>query len=149
MGTTLSIALLTAGNAQAFSDIDGTYLTCQIEQNGKVIQAAEINGTPPGGFHAYGTVVNGYPTIIYDVYKMMQLPIPARRFLFFHECAHLAFGTSSEATANCEGIREMRRKGMLSSAEEAQLRNYIVSLPAQDLEHVDGPLQWQRMKDCR
>ncbi|MBT4699898.1 MAG: hypothetical protein HOB79_02395 [Rhodospirillaceae bacterium] len=78
------------------------------------------------GFHAYTSMngQNGRWLIQYNVPKMIQLPRILRKFLFYHECAHARFNTSSEALADCEGARAMKRDIGLSSTRIARIAEH-------------------------
>ncbi len=119
--------VLYANSSAAFVMSDGFSRTCTAPNwmTGKMEEVMETNVGPGklGGFFATATSQPGGRWLIrWDVKRMLQLPADMQRFIFYHECAHARFGTSSEAIADCEGARMMKSDIGLNQAARATIQ---------------------------
>lgn len=108
----------------------GLQLTCTARHqfNGQPVPVAGINGHA-GGFWGFATYnAAGWPIMIFDVSQLRQHPIFVARFIYYHECAHLAEETRNEVEANWKGLIAMRAAGHISANEEASLGQITRSL---------------------
>lgn len=59
----------------------------------------------------------GYPTIVIDDSAFTKLPDNAKKFIYYHECAHLTLLTKNENEADCESIKTMTEKHGLTELD--------------------------------
>lgn len=127
------ITLSSTSPSFAYVMSDGTQKFCEIQSRVGPLVVPEIVGYA-NGFMAFTQMgPNGLPTITFDHGLIqpvaMQLPI-AIDFLFYHECAHARFISSSidirssEFIANCEGLRKMRADNKISGQQEQLIGQY-------------------------
>ena len=114
-----------------------------------MVPVAGING-PANGFWAYATYNGmGWPTIIFDVSQIAQLPRIVWRFVYFHECAHLTIPTSNEVTANCEALKQMRAEGEIDDRGERTVQRLMESLPTLPPQYGgSGRAFWRATMEC-
>ncbi len=68
----------------------------------------------------------GYPTIAIDDSAFLKLPINARQFIYYHECAHLKFETTDEYEADCKSLKLINEKHRLSEIDVRKLVKTLV-----------------------
>lgn len=104
---------------------DGTSANCVVR--GVTLREYEAPSTDPLVRDRAGitTPEGSSYAIVWNSARLKTLPPVMRDFLFFHECAHAKIPTSSEVTANCGGLRDMRAAGRAGPAVEAQLELFF------------------------
>ena len=68
----------------------------------------------------------GIPMILLNKSRLLKIPVPVQRFVYYRECAFLRSKSQDESKANCEALRQMRREGIVSSTEEKSIREYFL-----------------------
>ncbi|MEP7064049.1 MAG: hypothetical protein ABI881_16795 [Betaproteobacteria bacterium] len=124
LGATLA-AVVAASPAGAFALSDGTSMTC-VARGVSVREYAAPAGDPVMRDRTGMTVPEdkGY-AIAWNLAKLNALPPVVHDFLYFHECAHARIPTTSEVTANCGGLKDMRDAGRAGPAIEDKLAAYF------------------------
>lgn len=94
---------------------------------------------------------NGQPVIQLNPNVTRQFSPLVAQWWFAHECAHHALppGQNSESNADCFGIRELRRVGLLR--HPSQLRSFFYELghlPGSRTGHLPGPARAQSIAQC-
>jgi hypothetical protein len=68
----------------------------------------------------------GYPTIAIDDSAFIKLPKNTRRFIYYHECAHLKFEIRDEFDADCKSLELIEKKHGLPEIETRKLVKNLV-----------------------
>jgi hypothetical protein len=113
---------IAAGEADAFTFIDGTSMRCLVA-GGPVEEVVAPSSHPivtRGRIAVTEKVGSGY-RIFWNEAQLKSLPPEMHDFIFFHECAHASVPTQSEVTANCVGLQAMRTAGRAGFAVESKL----------------------------
>lgn len=101
----ISFSLLFSLNTVALESDKNTQLTCfakHLDTNNEV----EVKIIPgiAGENIATAQWPLGYPTIVIDNSKFLKLPVNARQFIYYHECAHLKLEIKDEYKADCKSL---------------------------------------------
>jgi hypothetical protein len=136
-GLVVALVTLATPCAHAFVLSDGREAWCDAQLGGLPYRVPEeyIGNGRVGERHpelgGSAAVVrrqpDGRPKIVIDsfVTESMREKLPlARDFMFFHECAHIRRDTRDEVQANCEALREMRRRGLVDAEGERALGEF-------------------------
>ena len=83
----------------------------------------------------------GYPTIAIDHQAFLKLPINARQFIYYHECAHLKFKIENEFVADCISLNLTDEKHELS---EIDIRKLVKTLS----EKFGMSHRWSELLQC-
>lgn len=68
----------------------------------------------------------GYPTIAIDDSAFLKLPVNARQFIYYHECAHLRFKLKDEYDADCRSLELINENHGLSEIDIRKLVETLV-----------------------
>ena len=95
--------------------------------------------------------VAGEPIIVINPDVTRRFSSLVTQWWFAHECAHHALPASenTEPNADCFGVRELRRVGLLY--DPRQLRAFAVELaglPGSPSGHLPGPLRARQIAEC-
>ena len=103
---------------------------------------------------AAARVVQGQPVIYYNTVVLSWLPPQTRLFFYAHECAHhtlahLARGNlgTMEQEADCWGVRELYRHGLLDDGDVATIQSSLKLSPG-DWTHLPGPYRAINLAAC-
>jgi len=114
--------LIAAGDANAFTFVDGTSMRCLVA--GSSVEEVPAPPSHPivtrGRIAVTQKVGPGY-RIVWNEAQLKALPPEMHDFIFFHECAHASVPTQSEITANCVGLQAMRTAGRAGFGVESKL----------------------------
>lgn len=77
---------------------------------------------------------------------LFALPSKVQLFIYAHECAHHALG-SSEAEADCSAVRTGRDEHWLNRDDVKELGSYFANLSG-DSRHVPGPSRVAHIVEC-
>ena len=118
----LGVLLIAAGDADAFTFVDGTSMRCFVAGS----SVEEVLAPPSHPIVARGRIavtekVGSDYRIVWNEAQLKALPPEMHDFIFFHECAHASVPTQSEVTANCVGLQAMRTAGRAGFAVESKL----------------------------
>lgn len=94
---------------------------------------------------------NGTPYIVINPNVTNQYSDLVTQWWFAHECGHHALppAANSEVNADCFGIRELRRVGLLNHPAQLESFTYeLANLPGSPMGHLPGPLRAQRIAQC-
>jgi capsid portal protein len=69
---------------------------------------------------------SGHPTIAIDNSAFLKLPKDARRFIYYHECAHLKYGIEDQYEADCKSLDLIRENHALSDIDIRKLVDTLV-----------------------
>ena len=146
------IAFLPLGSvAQTYREPNGRSWTCYAPhaQTGQIVPVVGMNGNA-AGFWAFATYdATGWPTIIFDVSQLRNLPLIAVRYTYYHECAHLSIPTRDEIEANCVALINMRDNNDISPHQEDILRQVHYSLTVLPPQYGgNGRVFWDATIDC-
>ncbi len=83
----------------------------------------------------------GYPTIAIDNSAFLKLTKNVRRFIYYHECAHLKFETKDEHEADCKSLELINDNHGLS---EIETRRLIKSL----VDEFGMSIRWSDLTNC-
>ena len=84
----------------------------------------------------------GYPTIALDDSAFIKLPMNARQFIYYHECAHLKYRTRDEQEADCAGLELMIEQHGLS---EINIRKLVKTLAKE----FGLSIRWSNLLMCK
>ena len=93
----------------------------------------------------------GNPAIVINPNVTNQYSDLVTQWWFAHECAHHALPPqfNSEPNADCFGIRELRRIGLLVYSEQLQaFAAELYNLPGSQMGHLPGPIRAQHIAAC-
>jgi hypothetical protein len=118
----LGVLLIAAGDADAFTFVDGKSMRCLVAGS----SVEELPAPPSHPIVARGRIavtekVGSSYRIVWNEAQLTALPPEMHDFIFFHECAHASVPTQSEVTANCVGLQAMRTAGRAGFAVESKL----------------------------
>jgi hypothetical protein len=68
----------------------------------------------------------GYPTIVIDNSAYLKLPTDTRRFIYYHECAHLKYKSMNEFETDCKSLDLINKKHGLTEIETRKLVKNLV-----------------------
>jgi len=122
----------------------------------------DFRGQPVASVVRYGlgdvataTYANGAPIILYDPNVLSWLSPQTRLFFYGHECGHHALAHamrnipfSREQEADCFGIRELFKKGLLSSTDLAVIQRDLARAGTGDWTHLPGPQRAINLAAC-
>ncbi|MCY1019590.1 hypothetical protein [Pyxidicoccus sp. MSG2] len=117
----------------------------------------DFNSTDPqflaSGFAGYATFrpspTGPIPVIHINFAMLSAMPVPAQKFLFWHECGHhqnpLDPSPAKEVNANCWAMGFIRQNRILTAADEQVLAQFLSTLPPIPPLYPAGVVQWQLM----
>ncbi len=123
----------------------------------------DINGIPVQSIQstsindiAVATIANGHPVIFFNPYVVAQSPPAVRLFFYAHECGHHALGhvlggrvtIDQEQEADCFGINELVRAGLVNDAQITVIQRSIYSFGRADWTHLPGPQRAINLRAC-
>jgi hypothetical protein len=99
---------------------------------------------------------NGAPIIRYNPSVLSWFQPETRLFWYGHECGHHALGHSfgtafpsqMEQQADCFGIRELIKSGVLSRRDVSTIQADLSRLGSGDWTHLPGPIRAMNLKAC-
>jgi hypothetical protein len=138
----VSSILFVAGSAEAQSLRNARYTKCR-DANGERVLA--VNTTRLNNVGMAGRI-RGRPVILFNPVIMRRFQPATRTFWFYHECAHHALGhslghrpASRERDADCWAIRQMRQRGLLTSARLRTIEQDLYPLAGDGYLYLPGP----------
>jgi hypothetical protein len=148
----LTLTQATANAQSTYVDPDGSTFVCMgvNQMTGQSVFVPGVNGQLLVGNPARARWdPSGAPYIIFDPVQIAAKPPYERKFIFFHECAHVAIPTLDEVAANCRALIEVRSRGLLSPAEEQGLEAATRALgPLQPIYLGSGTAFWNATVAC-
>ncbi len=84
----------------------------------------------------------GYPTIAIDDSTFLKLPKNARRFIYYHECAHLKFKLDDEFETDCKSLELINDKHQLSKTD---IRKLVATL----VKEFGMSRRWSELLQCK
>lgn len=146
----IAIAILTSTAATLSAQI--TYDGC-VDFRGAAVASVSRPGLGDVASATYAP--NGAPVIYYDPNVLSWLSPQTRLFFYGHECGHhvLAHSVrniplSREQEADCFGIRELFRRGLLSRSDLTAIQNDLARAGTGDWTHLPGPQRAINLERC-
>lgn len=140
--------------ALAYTAGDGTVHRCSTP-NGMPVMDFYSNDPQflASGFIGYATFMPSasgpIPVIHLNYAKLSLMPVPAQKFLFWHECAHhqnpMDTSQAKEVNTNCLAMSYIRQNRILTAADEQVLAQFLSTLPPVPPLYPAGTVQWQLM----
>jgi hypothetical protein len=122
-----SLCLLLPLNTVAKDSNKNTRLTCSAKHldTGKEVDVKTVTAITRNKV-ATAQWPLGYPTIAIDDSAFIKLTKNARRFIYYHECAHLKFKIKDEYEADCKSLTLIKEKHELSEIDTRKLVKTLV-----------------------
>ncbi len=84
----------------------------------------------------------GYPTIVIDNSAFLKLTKNTRRFIYYHECAHLKYEIKNEFEADCKSLEFINKKHNIS---ETDIRKLVKTL----VQEFGMSRRWSELLQCK
>jgi len=84
----------------------------------------------------------GYPTIAIDNSAFLKLTKNARRFVYYHECAHLKYKIENEFETDCKSLELINKKHGLTELETRKLVKTLV-------QEFGMSRRWSELLQCK
>jgi hypothetical protein len=98
---------------------------------------------------------NGNPVILYDPNVLTWLSPQTRLFFYGHECGHHVLAHAvrnipfqAEQEADCFGIRELFKRGLLDSDDLLAIQTDLARMARGDWTHLPGPQRAINLEAC-
>lgn len=137
----ISASLFISTNATAINSNDKK-LYCQARHldTDKLVDVKIIPGIA-GNKVATAQWPLGYPTIAIDNSAYIKLPKNVKRFVYYHECAHLTIRTENQHEADCESINSLIDR---HDYKELDIRKLVKAL----VEKFGLSIRWSNLLAC-
>jgi hypothetical protein len=122
-----SLFLLLSSNAIAIEPEKSNRLTCSAKHldTGKEVEVKTISAITRKKI-ATAQWPLGYPTIAIDDSAFLKLTKNTRRFIYYHECAHLKYEIKDEFEADCKSLELINENHEVSEIDIRRLVNTLV-----------------------
>lgn len=85
----------------------------------------------------------------YNPALLARLPPAVQFFWFGHACSHAVLANgSNEEGADCGALQLLKRQGLVSRAQVAEIQGYLLGAPLVQWGHQPGPARVQRLLGC-
>jgi len=84
----------------------------------------------------------GYPTIVIDNSAFLKLSKNTRRFIYYHECAHLKYKIEDEFETDCKSLQLINKKHGLTEIDARKLVKTLV-------QEFGMSRRWSELLQCK
>ena len=154
----LAGCLIAGHQAHAFTAGDGTVHSCRTPTGMPVM---DFNSTDPqflaSGFAGYATFMPSptgpIPVIHINFAMVSNMPVPAQKFLFWHECGHhqnpMDASPAKEVNANCLAMSFIRQNRICKRSPPRRVRAVVANQEKGRREGAAWPCRCARMAAVR